>query len=169
VEKLYVTNYLWKRQNWSGTLERPLWCVNCTRDRSFEGWGGSSVMEVMKYNLDIVVMQEAYFHGFSIVNTVYKYESLQFLLSHNQGKWEINTKLWLGNLEGRDHLKDLGVDRRISKWVLKELECKILAWIHLAQDRHQWRALVNTEMNLRVPEKAGNLLTCWVSTNTPSV
>jgi hypothetical protein len=60
--------------------------VNCTRDRSFEGGGGSSVMEVMKYNLDIVVMQEAYFHGFSIVNTVYKYESLQFLLSHNQGK-----------------------------------------------------------------------------------
>jgi len=24
-------------------------------------------------------------------------------------------------------------------------------WIHLAQDRNQWLALVNTVMNLRVP------------------
>jgi hypothetical protein len=24
-------------------------------------------------------------------------------------------------------------------------------WIHLAQDRNQWRALVNTVMDLRVP------------------
>jgi hypothetical protein len=32
-------------------------------------------------------------------------------------------------------------------------------WMHLAQNREQWRALVNTIMNLRVIEKAGNFLT----------
>ena len=32
-------------------------------------------------------------------------------------------------------------------------------WIHLAQDRDKWRALVNTAMKLRVPYTVGNSLT----------
>jgi hypothetical protein len=33
---------------------------------------------------------------------------------------------------------------------LREIEQSGMDWIHLAQDRHQWRALVNTVMNLQV-------------------
>jgi hypothetical protein len=33
-------------------------------------------------------------------------------------------------------------------------------WIHLAQDRAWWWALVNTVMNFLVPQKGGNFLIC---------
>jgi hypothetical protein len=34
---------------------------------------------------------------------------------------------------------------------LKEIGSEGVDWMGLAQDRDQWRALVNTVMNLRVP------------------
>jgi hypothetical protein len=37
------------------------------------------------------------------------------------------------------------------KMDLREIKWDGVNWIDLAQDRDQWRALVNTVMNLRVP------------------
>jgi hypothetical protein len=36
-----------------------------------------------------------------------------------------------------------------SKWILRRLVGRV-EWIHLAQDRDRWRAVVNAVMNLRV-------------------
>jgi hypothetical protein len=41
----------------------------------------------------------------------------------------------------------------------RETGCEGVDWMHLAQVRDQWRALVNTVMNLRVLQNAGNFLT----------
>jgi hypothetical protein len=37
------------------------------------------------------------------------------------------------------------------KMDLREIKWDDMGWIHLAQDRGQWKALVNTVMNPRVP------------------
>jgi hypothetical protein len=58
----------------------------------------------------------------------------------------------VGKLEGK---RPLGRPRR--RWAdsikidLREIGWGGMDWIDLAQDREQWRALVNTVMNLRVP------------------
>jgi hypothetical protein len=58
----------------------------------------------------------------------------------------------VGKPEGK---RPLG--RPIRRWVdnikmdLREIEWEGMDWIDLAQDRDQWRTLVNTVMNHRVP------------------
>jgi hypothetical protein len=61
-------------------------------------------------------------------------------------------RILVGKPEGK---RPLGRPRRW--WVdnikidLREIGWDGMDWIDLAQDRDQWRALVNTVMNLRVP------------------
>jgi hypothetical protein len=45
----------------------------------------------------------------------------------------------------------LGKPLLILKFGIKEIRCGCVDWIHLNQDRDQWRVLVNTVINLRVP------------------
>jgi hypothetical protein len=58
----------------------------------------------------------------------------------------------MGKPEGK---RPLGRPRR--RWVdniemdLREVEWDDMDWINVAQDRDQWRALVNMVMNLQVP------------------
>jgi hypothetical protein len=58
-----------------------------------------------------------------------------------------------GILVGKSEKKN----RPSCRWVdnikmdLREIEYRDMDWIDLAQDTDQWRALVNTVMNLRVP------------------
>jgi len=42
---------------------------------------------------------------------------------------------------------------------LRETEWEVMDWMHLPQDRDQWRGYVNMVMNFRDPWKAENILT----------
>jgi hypothetical protein len=46
---------------------------------------------------------------------------------------------------------NIKMDIRVTGW-------SGMDWIELAQDRDQWRALVTTVMNLRVPKNVGKFL-----------
>jgi hypothetical protein len=58
-------------------------------------------------------------------------------------------RILVGKPEGRRPLRRRWVDN--IKMDLREIGWDAMDWIDLAQDRDQWRTLVNTVMNLRVP------------------
>ena len=71
---------------------------------------------------------------------------------HVWWRGEAYTGFWWGNLRGRDHLEDPGVDGRIIlRWIFRKWGCGDMDCIKLAQDRDRWRALVNAVMSRRVP------------------
>jgi hypothetical protein len=68
-------------------------------------------------------------------------------------------RILVGKPEGK---RPLGRPRR--RWVdnikmdLREIVSDGADWMEMAQDRDQWRALVNTVLNLRVPRNVGKFL-----------
>ena len=61
----------------------------------------------------------------------------------------MHTGFWWGDMGGRDHLEDLGIDgRTVLKSILKT-GCNDVDSIELAQNMDEWRAVVNSVMNLR--------------------
>jgi hypothetical protein len=68
-------------------------------------------------------------------------------------------RLFVGQPEGK---RRLGRPRR--RWVdnikmdLREAGWGCMGWIDVDQYRNKWRALVNTVMNIRVLQNAGNFL-----------
>jgi hypothetical protein len=70
----------------------------------------------------------------------------------------------MGNPEGKRPLRKLRcrwVDN--TKMNLREIGWGDVDWIDLAQDRDQWRAPVNTLMNIWVPYNAGKFLSNCVT------
>jgi hypothetical protein len=72
--------------------------------------------------------------------------------TYNMNLEELNAyRIMVGKLEGK---RPLG---RRHRWLdnikmdIREIRCGDTDWTDLVEDRDQWRAIVNTFMNLRVP------------------
>jgi len=62
--------------------------------------------------------------------------------------YEMHNKLQSENQKRRDHLRDLVADGRIMLTI--DLD-EGVDWIHLTQDKDQWRVLVNMIRHHRIP------------------
>jgi hypothetical protein len=61
-------------------------------------------------------------------------------------------RILVGNPEGRDHLGNLDVDGRIIlKLILRKWSRRMSIVIHLARNKDQWRAFVNTVADFLLP------------------
>jgi superfamily II RNA helicase len=64
-----------------------------------------------------------------------KRRAYRVLVTTSEGKRSLGRRRWGNNIK---------MDLRETGWVCMD-------WIHLVQDRDDWRVFVNTVMNLRVP------------------
>jgi hypothetical protein len=62
----------------------------------------------------------------------------------------MHTVFWLENMKGRDYLRTRHTWKDNIRLDLREIGWEGVDWNNVAQDRNQWRALVNTVMKLRV-------------------
>ena len=69
----------------------------------------------------------------------------------------------IGRACARTGAKRMGNEYRIwqdnIKMGLKEIEWDTVDWINLTKDKDEWYAVVNTVLNLQVPQDGGNFLT----------
>jgi hypothetical protein len=69
---------------------------------------------------------------------------------HVEGRGEVHTGFWWGNLKKRFHLEDQGVDVKIIlRWIFGKTDWG-MDWIDLVQDNDRCQDPVNALMNLGV-------------------
>jgi hypothetical protein len=53
-------------------------------------------------------------------------------------------------MKGRDHSEDVNVIENNIRMDFRYIKWEVVDWIHLTKDRDQWKAFVDTVMDLRV-------------------
>jgi hypothetical protein len=62
-------------------------------------------------------------------------------------------KILVGKSGGKRPLRRLGIGWEVNiRMDLRKIGCEGVDWVHLAQDRDQWRVVVNRIMSVRDPQ-----------------
>lgn len=75
------------------------------------------------------------------------------------GKRSVDIQFQSENLTVGGNSIDSGIDESsVLKWILRETVYGDVQGVHVAEDKVQWFAVVNTVTNIQFTEKTGNLL-----------
>jgi hypothetical protein len=81
------------------------------------------------------------------LSALYSSPNIIWVIIWETGK--LHTGFYWGDMRERDHLKDLGIDRRIILKRSLEKREGGMDWIDLAEGRNRWQVLANAVMNLQ--------------------
>jgi hypothetical protein len=142
IQHLWSNILGWKGYYWYGQFE---WIQNKSNGHLYRCLSEGNSLE-WTLNGNVLVG----FHNIRLK----EFDTPSWAWSMHEDRWEMCTKFYVENMNGKDYLLDRDVGGRIIFGLIKETGCECVDW-NQVQERIQWWAVVNRVMNFQIRQRWG--------------